>query len=101
MEKQVQKACKVINEDEKFNGKFNVLAFSQGGLIGRAITQQPCKKGQSVKRYISIGTPQAGVSKIPKTNIKIPNWFDFIGPSSYFRDLKTYPGNPPNFLAKL
>ncbi|KRX08015.1 hypothetical protein PPERSA_06193 [Pseudocohnilembus persalinus] len=62
---QSEKACQIINEDENFKGKtISVLGLSKGGLIARYITQK-CEFGGKVARYVSVGTPQLGVARIP------------------------------------
>lgn len=56
-EKQVEHACKSINNDPNFqNQTINVLGLSQGGLIARGIVEL-CDFGGRVARLISIGGP--------------------------------------------
>lgn len=102
---QVEEACKKINSNPYFQGKFNILGFSQGALIGRYIIEKCNMKGK-VMRYISFDGPQMGVGYIPKLtcgplcdlicNITSPWLYELqhkLGPCSYYRykfDQETY-----------
>lgn len=63
-QKQAEKACLLINQDKNFSGNFIIVAFSQGGLIGRHILQQ-CEMQGKVTKFISLGTPHMGISRVP------------------------------------
>ena len=99
-EEQYKSACKAINADRNFDGDFSVVGLSQGALLARAVIEKCEMKGR-VKRYVSIGGPQAGVAKVPQctggwicsvingiADTFIYNYFvqNFIGPAGYFKN---------------
>jgi palmitoyl-protein thioesterase len=101
---QAEKACSAINSDPNFHGDFSIMALSQGSLLGRIVIQM-CDMPGRVKRFVSIGGPQMGVSAFPQctggiicnTLAKIIGsavYYSFaqnnIGPAGYFRDMKHY-----------
>ena len=106
-EYQYENACKAINADPNFQGDFSVVGLSQGALLARAIIQK-CKMNGRVKRYVSIGGPQAGVAKLPHCNsgtlcniinavlYRLVYFYPIqhiVGPAGYFKnpyDVKTY-----------
>jgi triacylglycerol esterase/lipase EstA (alpha/beta hydrolase family) len=59
-----QKACMKIIQDENFDGEFNILGYSQGGLISRYIVEN-CEMKGKVRNLITLGTPHMGVNYIP------------------------------------
>ena len=59
-----EKACDIVNLDENFNNGFNIIGFSQGGLVGRYVLER-CQTKGDVKRFITAGTPHMGEQKIP------------------------------------
>lgn len=63
---QAQIACNIIKNDPDFKGKFTVIGFSMGGLIARSIVEQ-CTMPGKVVNYISVSTPQMGISKMNPT----------------------------------
>ena len=63
-QKQAEKACEEIKNNEKFNGDFSILSISQGGLLARYIIQK-CEMKGKVKKLVSFGGPMMGVSKVP------------------------------------
>jgi palmitoyl-protein thioesterase len=98
--KQSERACEEINKDENFSKDFAILSFSQGGLIARYIIET-CKMKGTVKKWVSIGGPLMGTSKIPHcingivcfAVNQISRWLAYfkwaqnnIGPAGYFRD---------------
>jgi palmitoyl-protein thioesterase len=118
IKRQAEIACEIIKQDPNFQSEFNILAVSQGSLIGRYIIEACAIKG-TVKRYIAIGGPQMGVSKAPHClgermycNI-VNGTIDFfvynylvqhlIGPAGYFRIPTSYDAyiNYSDFLADL
>ena len=50
----------------KNDENFNLIGFSQGGLLGRALIQNCPEVAAKVKNFISIGSPQNGVSEFPR-----------------------------------
>merc|ERR1711935_1165575 len=61
--KQVLDQCEIIRNDPNLAGGFNLLGFSQGGLLARSIVQL-CPDLIS-RNLISIGGPQHGVFGFP------------------------------------
>ena len=104
---QARKACEAIKNDPNFKGEFSVVGISQGSLLGRYVIQACDMKGR-VKRYVSIGGPQMGVTKFPhcdsgffcnrvnylvKQGVYLSLVQKTIGPAGYFRtntDLNSY-----------
>jgi palmitoyl-protein thioesterase len=99
-ETQAEEACQSILSDSNFQGEFNVLGLSQGGLIARNIVERCATKG-NVRNLVTLGGPHMGVAKIPNcfdgTFCNILNYiadnlvyFDVVqnllGPAGYFRD---------------
>lgn len=70
--KQVKLACDEINKDPNLQGDLIIVGFSQGGIIGRFVTEK-CKMKGKVKRLITLGTPHMGVERIPRCpeNLKL------------------------------
>ena len=98
-----QKACMKITQDENFDGEFNILGYSQGGLIGRYIVEN-CEMKGTVRNFVTLGTPHMGVNFVPYcppgSNVlcewlnKVTKYLvyysivqDWIAPAGYFRDL--------------
>lgn len=61
---QAKLACKSILKNKNFDGEFNVLGLSQGGLIARYIVEQ-CPIKNKVRNLVSLGGPQMGVAASP------------------------------------
>lgn len=114
---QADEACRLIREDPMFQSDFAIVGISQGGLIGRSIIEKCNTKG-TVRRYISVASPQMGVAVVPKLNCGficglynriVGNliYTDFIqknvGPSGYYKDKDNYYNyiNYSSFLADL
>ena len=55
----------------KNDENFNLIGFSQGGLLGRALIQNCPEVAAKVKNFISIGSPQNGVSEFPRCDCVI------------------------------
>jgi palmitoyl-protein thioesterase len=101
-ESQAEQACASVLANENFQGEFNVIGLSQGGLIARHIVER-CATKVPVRNLVTIGGPNMGVSASPNCAsgfyCDIINWVidhavyfsyiqDFIGPAGYFRDPK-------------
>jgi len=99
-ESQYENACKQVKADPNLQGEFSVVGLSQGALLARAIIQRCDMKGR-VKRFVSIGGPQAGVAKIPQCTWDLVCWpinfiadklvyfylvQHFVGPAGYFKN---------------
>mgnify|MGYP001806949364 CR=1 FL=1 len=63
-EKQAEEACEKVINDPNFQGEFNVLGLSQGGLIARHIVERCPTQGQP-RNLVTLGGPNMGVAKIP------------------------------------
>ncbi|KAF7491553.1 Palmitoyl-protein thioesterase 1 [Sarcoptes scabiei] len=64
LNQQVEKACEIIQSDEKLKNGYNAIGFSQGGQILRGIAQR-CPY-PPMKQLISIGGQHQGVYGLPK-----------------------------------
>ena len=99
-EKQAALACENLKADGHFDGEFNVVGLSQGGLLARYIVET-CEMPGTVRNFLSIGGPQMGVSDVPECfngklchliNLTVRNMVyykeiqDHVGPAGYFRD---------------
>ncbi|TNV76507.1 hypothetical protein FGO68_gene5727 [Halteria grandinella] len=99
-ETQAEEACRKVQADPNFQGEFNVVGLSQGGLLARHIVERCTTQGQP-RNLITIGAPNFGVSASPHCfsgmfcdmiNYVIDNMVYFsylqdnIGPAGYFRD---------------
>jgi len=51
-------------DDPDFQGEFNVVGLSQGGLIARFIVEQ-CPTKVPVRNMVTLGGPHRGVAAIP------------------------------------
>ncbi|CAG9332763.1 unnamed protein product [Blepharisma stoltei] len=115
MTEQVNEACTKVKADPNYQGKFNLIGISQGGMIARGILQQ-CP-GLQVSNLITIGSPVMGVSKFPECEIGVrcamydnaaklgvySSTFQALGPGGYLKDpyqYKTYL-KKSSFLADL
>ncbi len=63
-EKQAEEACQKVLADKNFQGEFNVLGLSQGGLIARHIVER-CPTQGKVRNLATLGGPNMGVAKVP------------------------------------
>ncbi|XP_017780363.1 PREDICTED: palmitoyl-protein thioesterase 1 [Nicrophorus vespilloides] len=61
--KQIEKACEMVRNDDRLVGGFNAIGFSQGAQFLRALVQR-CD-GIQVKNLISIGGQHQGVYGLP------------------------------------
>ena len=97
LSKQFDAACAAINANEHFQGKFDIIGFSQGTVISRYIIEKCEMKGQ-VEKFLSFNGPQMGIGSIPKLTCgTFCNWLiglsapvfykmrDKVGPAAYFR----------------
>jgi palmitoyl-protein thioesterase len=63
-ETQAESACQSVLSNPLFQGEFNVLGLSQGGLIARYIVEQ-CPTKVPVRNMVTLGGPHKGVAAIP------------------------------------
>jgi palmitoyl-protein thioesterase len=63
-EKQCESACASLLADPNFQGEFNVLGLSQGGLIARYIVEE-CATAVPVRNMATLGGPHKGVAATP------------------------------------
>lgn len=107
-ETQAEEACNKVLADPNFQGEFNVLGLSQGGLIARHIVER-CPTKVQPRNLVTIGGPNMGVSGSPHCNsglfcellntiidnlVYFERIQDNIGPAGYFRD----PSDLQNYL---
>lgn len=97
-----QLSCSKIAADANFDGEFNVIGLSQGGLLARYIVEE-CEMKGTVRNIVTLGGPHMGVDGVPKiSNIPligpivdfvakklvyiapVQNW---LAPAGYFRDV--------------
>jgi len=96
------KSCQKIAKDPDFQGEFNVVGLSQGGLLARYIVEE-CDMPGTVRNMLSIAGPHMGVDAIPNCSdgvlcsvlnaaarklvyLKpVQNW---LAPAGYFRDVR-------------
>ena len=95
-----EKSCAKVAANKNFQGEFNVIGLSQGGLLARYIVES-CKMPGTVRNMVTIGGPHMGVDKVPHcfsgevcgivnsiaeefVYYKIAQ--DLIAPAGYFRD---------------
>ena len=74
-----QEVCQTVLENSRnwklING-FHIIGLSQGGLFARALLED-CPIGSKVKKLVTIGTPNNGVSTIPRI-LTSPFWREKI-----------------------
>ena len=57
-------SCEQVASNPDFQGEFNVVGLSQGGLLARYIVEECDMKGK-VRNMLTIGGPHMGVDAIP------------------------------------
>ena len=97
-----KQSCEKIVNNKHFQGEFNVIGFSQGGLLARYIAEE-CDMPGKVRNLITLGGPHMGVDAVPHCYEGIicdaVNWVvkkvvywtfvqNWIAPAGYFRDVK-------------
>lgn len=116
-ENEVYEISKIFNQDPIFQGEFNVVGISQGGLYARYLISMFKELKGACRNYVSLGTPHMGITKLPymhkgplaaivngivKLGVYSYTVLDTIVPASYFRiptDMLKYMDRC--FLAKL
>lgn len=56
--------CKELQKNPNFQGDFNVIGLSQGGLFARYIVES-CEMPGKVRNMVTIGGPHMGVNAVP------------------------------------
>lgn len=97
-----KKSCQKVAADPDFQGEFNVVGLSQGGLLARYIAEE-CEMPGKVRNLLTAGGPHMGVAAIPgcftgvmctalnyiASKIVYFQWAqDIFAPAGYFRDVK-------------
>jgi palmitoyl-protein thioesterase len=97
-------SCEQVAANPDFQGEFNVVGLSQGGLLARYIVEECDMKGK-VRNMLTIGGPHMGVDAIPhcisgvfcgiinavaKKFVYYSFAQDWIGPAGYFRDVNDF-----------
>ena len=97
---QAEQACASIKANPNFQGEFNVVGLSQGGLIARSIVEQ-CDTNKPVRNFVTLGGPHRGVAALPNCFttmwcdvmntvvdqfVYFPTIQEYIAPAAYFRD---------------
>lgn len=103
-EKMAEKSCQKIAADKTFQGEFNVIGLSQGGLLARYIAEE-CDMPGKVRNIVTLGGPHMGVAAVPHCfdgimcdivntvakKFVYQEWAqDWIAPAGYFRDVNDY-----------
>jgi len=97
-----EKSCQEVAANKDFQGEFNVVGLSQGGLLARYIAEE-CEMPGKVRNVLTMGGPHMGVDAIPGcftgfgcdvlnffarnlvyTSV-VQNWF---APAGYFRNVQ-------------
>lgn len=99
-----EESCKKVAANKHFQGEFNVIGLSQGGLIARYIVES-CDMPGKVRNMVTIGGPHMGVDKVPHcfsgmvcslVNQVVDVFVymgliqDVIAPAGYFRNTKNF-----------
>lgn len=101
LEHVAEKSCQKLLENEHFQGDFNVVGVSQGGLLARYIVEECDIKGK-VRNLVTLAGPHMGVDSVPhctsgwfcdfcnsiiKKLVYIPFIQNWVVPAGYFRDV--------------
>ena len=96
-----EKSCQKIANDKLFQGEFNVIGLSQGGLLARYIAEE-CDMPGKVRNIVTMGGPHMGVDAVPhcfdgiaceivntvaKKLVYTEMAQNWIAPAGYFRDV--------------
>lgn len=99
-----KKSCEKVAANKDFQGEFNVVGLSQGGLLARYIIEE-CEMPGKVRNMLTAGGPHMGVDAIPGCfsgfMCNIANFIakkivytsigqNVFAPAGYFRDINNY-----------
>jgi palmitoyl-protein thioesterase len=99
-----ESSCQQIRANPLFQGEFNVIGLSQGGLLARYIAES-CEMPGKVRNMVTLGGPHMGVDAVPHcTSGALCNVVNFVvkkiiyfgtvqnwvAPAGYFRDINDY-----------
>lgn len=99
-------SCEKVAKNKHFQGEFNVIGLSQGGLLARYIVES-CEMPGKVRNMVTLGGPHMGVDAVPhcfegaicdavnfviKRLVYLAIAQDWIAPAGYFRDVGNYDG---------
>jgi len=62
-----KKSCEQVAKNPDFQGEFNVVGLSQGGLLARYIVEE-CEMKGTVRNMLTLGGPHMGVDAVPNCN---------------------------------
>ena len=65
--KQATSVCDWLRKIKDIKKGFDIIAFGQGGLIARSVLAE-CAIGPHMKRLVTIGTPNLGLSEYPSSH---------------------------------
>ncbi|KAL1809699.1 hypothetical protein ACET3Z_026689 [Daucus carota] len=68
IEKQIEIACKKVKNMSKLAQGYNLVAESQGNMVGRGVIEL-CDEGPPVKNFIALAGPHAGIASPPLCNV--------------------------------
>lgn len=104
---QVDEVCETIKSTPELQSGYNIVALSQGSVIGRGVIQW-CEDGPPVNNMVSLGGPHAGTASVPYCGsyffCLVADWImelgiyssyvqNHLGPAGYVKiptDLKAY-----------
>ena len=96
-----KKSCAEVASNTNFQGEFNVIGLSQGGLLARYIAEE-CEMPGKVRNMATLGGPHMGVDAVPgcfdgffcgivnklvKKFVYLEIAQNWIAPAGYFRDV--------------
>jgi palmitoyl-protein thioesterase len=63
---QAKTACDKISSDNNFDDQISIIGLSMGGIYARSVVEQCDKITGQIVNYISLSSPQLGLTTIPK-----------------------------------